>query len=268
MHDLTPEGEHLIELAGVTKRYGQTVALSRVNLFADGGSITGLIGRNGAGKTTLIRLLAGLTEPDVGTVRVAQASPTDERPTVMRRCGFLTDDLALFSYLTVHETLQWLANAHGLVPEVGADRSRDLMRFFGLVEMCDRLTEDLSTGMKKRLAIAASMIHAPSILVLDEPFESLDPLMAWRLKELLKQYARSGGTVLVSSHLLDLVQEVCQRLYVLELGAIRVSGSTSDVLRQAETRLPRQTLEELYLSVVDYETDAGLQWLMRQVDDT
>jgi ABC-2 type transport system ATP-binding protein len=244
------------------------VALDDVTLTGSFGTIFGLIGRNGAGKTTAIRILAGVTGPDAGTVTVHGENPISHRKSVMARVGFLLDDLALFAYLSVRETLLWMADVHGQTATVAEARTEELLRFFDLVETSERLAEDLSTGMRKRLALAAAMIHGPSVLVLDEPFESLDPLMVWRLKELLRRFASSGGAVLLSSHLLDVVQELCDEIAVLEQGQVRSQGPINDVLRTVADRLPRNALEELYVSVVRSGEESRLEWLMPHVSST
>ncbi|MDQ3388192.1 MAG: ABC transporter ATP-binding protein [Gemmatimonadota bacterium] len=252
----------VLELVDVVRRFGATVALDCVNLAVPPGTILGLIGRNGAGKTTAIRILAGLLEPDEGTARVGGEDPMADRQTVMTHAGFLLNDLALFTYLTAEETLNWLGDVYRQPRQLATVRTEELMRFFGLTEVRDRLAEDLSTGMRKRLALAAAMIHVPAALVLDEPFESLDPLMVRRLKDLLRRYASSGGAVLLSSHLVDVVEELCDRIAILEMGSVRAYGHTREVLSTVDERLPRRTLEELYASLVPSEDPGALDWLV------
>lgn len=249
-------------LSDVVLAFGRTVALDAISLDVPAGSILGLIGRNGAGKTTAIRLLAGLLAPDAGIVRVGGADPVQARHQVMRSTGFLLDELALFSYLTAGETLAWLADAYGLSRNEGARRTAALLGFFGLSEFRDHVADDLSTGMQKRLALAAAMVHSPSALVLDEPFESLDPLMVRRLKDFLRVYAQSGGTVMLSSHLVDVVEELCDRVAILEAGVVCAAGPTADALASLDGQLPRRTLEELYLSVVPPGEVADLEWML------
>lgn len=250
----------LASLRDVELRYGDVVALHEASFRVTGGRLTGLVGRNGAGKSTSINLLAGLLQPDGGEVTLmGETAPYS--PEVKGDVGFLLEDLALFGYLTPDETLRYLAEAYGLAAEEAERRTRDLLEFFGLSGASDRLVEDLSTGMRKRLAIAGALIHSPTLLVLDEPFESLDPLMVRSLKDLLRGYAASGGGVLLSSHLISAVEEICDEIVILERGRVVVEGETKRAIEESSTRLERGTLEELYVSVVDNDSHHQPAWL-------
>ncbi len=254
-----------IALEGVSLAFGSVTALDDVSFRVPVGSVTGLIGRNGAGKSTTIRLLAGLLTlaGAGGTVRVLGASPATQRARILASTGFLLSDNALFSYLTARETLDFVGRAHGLTRVEAQRRTAELLEFFGLTAAADRYADDFSTGMGKRLALAAAMIHAPRLLVLDEPFEALDPLMVRALKQLLVQYQAGGGTVLLSSHLIDAVDEVCDRIVILEQGRVVGAGGADEVHARAAERLPSATLEDLYASLVPGEAVPELQWLTR-----
>jgi ABC-2 type transport system ATP-binding protein len=248
-------------LEQVVVRYGDFPALDGVSFGAPRGTITGLVGRNGAGKSTTIRLLAGLLEPQAGTVSVVGRTFGDDGAEIRRSVGYLLDTPALFSYLTAEETLLFVAEAYGLSPAERTRRTEELLSFFGLHEARHRVADDFSTGMRKRLALACAVVHSPGLLVLDEPFESLDPLMVRRLKDLLTRYRSAGGSVLLSSHLIDAVEEIADRIVIMERGRVVVSGSTQVALAQAASRLPNSTLEELYLSVVEEDAPPPLGWL-------
>ena len=253
----------IVELRRVDVRFGALRALDEVGFDVPAGSLTGLIGRNGAGKSTVIRILAGLLKPDgaAATVRVHGCVPTEHRPQVTAATGFLLSDPALFPYLTAAETLDFIGRAFGLDRSVVARRAADLIAFFDLEDAADRIVDDFSTGMRKRLAIAAAMIHAPPLLVLDEPFESLDPLMVRALKRLLLEYVAGGGTILLSSHLIDAVEEICDRVVILERGRLVGAGRTEEVKRDLLRRLPTATLEDLYASLVPETREVALDWL-------
>jgi len=251
----------VISVEGATVRFGELTAIDDVDLRAPQGSITGLIGRNGAGKSTTIRVLAGLLQPVRGTVRVLGRDFTEGGPEIRRQVGYLLDVPALFSYLTVEETLLFLAEAYGLSAAEGRQRAEDLLLFFGLQEARSRLVDDFSTGLKKRLALASALIHSPSLLVLDEPFESLDPLMVRRLKRLLTDFVGSGGSVLLSSHLIGAVEEICDRIVILERGRVVVAGPTREALREGAAESGTGSLEELYASVVADVPATDLNWL-------
>lgn len=224
-----------LEVSGVTVRFGggDVVALSDVSVRAMHGSITGLVGHNGAGKSTLIHLLAGVLLPDAGQVRVLGLDPADvvEGIRAHRCAGFLLEEEALFDYLTGREFLEFIAEAFDIPPDEGTKRIASMAALFALGDDLERLIDSYSTGMRKKIAIAAAMLPGPSILVLDEPFESIDPAMVRRLSLALRAFADRGGTVLLSSHLLHAVQKVCDTVVFLDRGRVvaeRRLGATGD----------------------------------------
>jgi len=257
-----------ISIRALSIDFGPLKALDQVSFDIPRGSITGLIGRNGAGKTTCIRCLAGLLDPAGTTspIRVFGLSPDSDRRQILAACGFLLNESALFSYLTPIETLAFIGRAYGLSPTTARGRALQLIGSFDLEDAANRIADNFSTGMRKRLAIAASLIHAPRALILDEPFESLDPLMVRSLKKLLRDYAAGGGTVLLSSHLIDAVEEICDRVVILEQGRVVASGPTDTVRATIADRLPEATLEDLYASLVPAAPAPILTWLVTPED--
>jgi len=253
--------EPVLRIDSVDFRYGDFPALSKVSLAVEPGSIVGLVGRNGAGKSTLINVMAGLLEPLNGTIEIFEGSSAVRGEAVMRVTGWLLSEPALFQYLTPSETLDFLADAYRLERSIGNGRIADLLHFFELDGMETRLADELSTGNLKRLALAAAMIHAPRLLVLDEPFESLDPLMVRRLRQTLVAYARRGGSVLLSSHLLEVVQDICDHVYILEAGRIVFDGVAEQFRSAAQTAGQGTALEALYASVVEARVERELLWL-------
>lgn len=257
---------HAIEIENLTIHFGAVKALESVSFFVPSGSITGLIGRNGAGKSTSIRCLAGLLAPTDSQSRVSVLglAPTSGNQRILASTGFLLSEPALFRYLTPRETLEFIGRAYGLDAEEANSRGEDLIEFFGLTEAADRVVDNFSTGMQKRLALAAAMIHSPSLLILDEPFEALDPLMVRSLKRLLHEYSDRGGTVLLSSHLIGAVEEICDRVVFLDQGRIVAAGETESVRASVADRLPSSTLEELYASLVAESVARPLEWLVNR----
>jgi ABC-2 type transport system ATP-binding protein len=246
----------------LTVAFGKLRALDAISFSVPVGSITGLIGRNGAGKTTSIRCLAGILQPTtVSRLAVMGGSPLTERREVLAATGFLLSEPALFRYLTPLETLLFLARAYRLDRAESESRSAELLSFFDLEAAQDRAVDEFSTGMLKRLSLAAALIHAPRLLILDEPFESLDPLMVRSLKKLLKGYAEGGGTVLLSSHLIDAVEEICDRVIILEQGRVVTAGPTDEVRSGISSALPAATLEDLYASLIPASEAVSLAWL-------
>lgn len=257
-----PPAPAALRLEGVRVRFGAVRALDGVGFAVPCGGITGLVGRNGAGKSTAIRVLAGLLPPDEAmAVEVLGLPVAREARAIRARTGYLLSEPALFAYLTPRETLRFLGEAYGIPPAEAAARAGELIDFFGLEEAADRLVDGFSTGMTKRLALAAALVHAPRLLVLDEPFESLDPLMVRALKQLLVRYAAGGGSVLLSSHLIGAVEEICGHIVILEGGRVVADAPTAAARARAEAELGRDSLEDLYASVVGAETRPGLDWL-------
>jgi ABC-2 type transport system ATP-binding protein len=251
-----------LRLDRVSVRFGAVTALDDVSLRVPRGSITGLIGRNGAGKSTSIRVLAGLLRPDAGEAEILGQPVRDAPLDTRAHTGYLLSEPALFAYLTPRETLRFLAQVYGLPRADGERRTEELLVFFELDDVGDRLVDGFSTGMQKRLGLAAALIHAPQLLVLDEPFEALDPLIVRKLKRLLLGYAGTGGSVLLSSHLIDAVDEICDRIAILERGRILLAGPTREATSQVAGALPGEgTLEELYASVVESSDVVELDWL-------
>lgn len=248
-----------LRLDHVSVRFGSVPALDGVSLRVPPGAVLGLVGRNGAGKSTAIRVLAGLLAPHGGRAEVGGRTFDGERTAILRETGYLLAEPALFAYLTPGETLRFLGEANGLAPAEAERRTEDLLRFWELEEAGDRLVEGFSTGMAKRLALAAALVHNPRLLVLDEPFESLDPLSVRALKRLLRRFAAAGGSALVSSHLLDAVEEVCDRVTILDRGQVVTEGPSERVRAPAEPG--RGSLEERYAAAVRPGADAELEWL-------
>jgi ABC-2 type transport system ATP-binding protein len=251
-----------LELAGVRVRFGDVTALDDASFHVPPRSVTGLVGRNGAGKSTAIHALAGLLTPERGVVSLHGLRHADATLEIRRRTGFVLAEPALFAYLTPPETLRFLAEAYG-VPRGEADRRvARLIAFMELGSATGRTVETFSTGMRKRLALAAALVHAPRLLVLDEPFESLDPLIVRRIKRLLPEYAAAGGAVLLSSHLLDAVDETCDRVVILERGRVVVEATTAQARARVADPDARGALETLYASVVHADgDDVALDWL-------
>ena len=224
-------------------------ALAEVSLVVHPGEIVGLVGRNGAGKSTLIRAAAGLLAPTGGVVRVVGRDPATETAEVMRHVGFLLSDPALFAYLSAAETLAVVADQHGLHGEVATRRVAELLALVELEEVRDRRVGGYSTGMTKRLALACALIPTPSLLVLDEPFESLDPLVVRRLTRALGAQRAGGVGVLLSSHLLATVAELCDRVVLIDRGRVLAEGTVPGLIA-AHAPAGEATLDGAYAALI------------------
>ncbi|HEY0246963.1 MAG TPA: ABC transporter ATP-binding protein [Gryllotalpicola sp.] len=237
------------------KRFGSTVALDGVSLDVPEGSFFGVVGPNGAGKTTMLSIVSGLLRPDSGQVVVHDVDVWKDPNHAKRFIGVLPDRLRLFDRLTGAQLLYYSGTLRGLDAKTVKTRVGDLVAAFGLEGAVGRLVADYSAGMTKKIALAAALIHSPRLLVLDEPFESVDPVSAANIIEILQKYVAAGGTVVLSSHSMDLIQRVCDRV------AIIVSGVVLDVGTADEVR-GEKTLEERFVELAGGRKAAeGLEWL-------
>lgn len=244
-----------LSVRGLSKHFGSKVAVDAIDLEVPVGSFYGIVGPNGAGKTTTLSMATGLLRPDSGTVEVHGIDVWREAERAKRSIGVLPDALRLFDRLTGAQLLYYAGVLRGLDRETVAARSADLVVAFGIEDAVNRLVTDYSAGMTKKIALAAAMIHSPRLLVLDEPFESVDPVSAANLIEILQKYVASGGTVVLSSHGMDFIQRVCDHVAVIVGGHVLASG-TMDEVRAG------RTLEDRFVELAGGRKAAeGMEWL-------
>ena len=239
----------------LTKVYGSVVAANEVSIDVHAGSFTGFVGPNGAGKTTTLSMVSGLLRPSSGRVTVSDVDVWSDGPAAKRLIGTLPDRLRLFDRLTGAQLLYYCGVLHG-VPEADvAERGAELAAAFGLESALGRLVSDYSAGMQKKVALACSMIHAPEVLVLDEPFEAIDPVSAANVTEILEKYVAGGGSVIMSSHSLDLIQRVCDHVGIIVDGSVIAQGTVDEVRDGI-------SLEERFRQLTGIrEEQKGLEWL-------
>jgi len=223
----------VVEAQHVGKRFGTKVAVGAVDLAIPQRAFFGLVGPNGAGKTTLMRMMVGLLRPDAGNVRILDRWVWPDPAPVKDIIGVLPDDLRLFERLTGRELLTYLGLLRDLPRTTVDERTADLLRTLGLEADGNTLVADYSTGMRKKVALAAALLHAPKVLFLDEPFESVDPISARVITEVLGHYRERGGTVVFSSHVMDTVERLCDHVAIINAGSIARSG-TLDEVRQGQ----------------------------------
>ena len=244
-----------LALRGLWKRFGDKVAVAGVDLDVPSGSFFGLLGPNGAGKTTTLSMATGLLRPDAGGVWVHGQSLWADPTAAKRMLGVLPDGMRLFDRLTGTQLITYAGLLRGMDRETVAARTADLLRALDLQAEADTLVVDYSAGMTKKVALASALIHAPRLLVLDEPFEAVDPVSAANIRDILHTYVASGGTVIVSSHVMDLVQRMCDHVAVVAGGRVLAAGTIEDV------RAGR-TLEERFVELVGGRSSGeGLAWL-------
>jgi ABC-2 type transport system ATP-binding protein len=233
------------------------VAVAGVYLHVPAGSFFGLVGPNGAGKTTALSMMTGLLRPDAGVVLINGADVWRNPAAVKAEIGVLPEGLRLFDRLSGPELLRYLGRMRGLRREVTQARADELLAVLDLAGAGRTLIVDYSTGMRKKIALAAALLHNPKVLFLDEPFEGVDPVAAQTIRGVLDAYTRSGSTVIFSSHVLELVESMCDRVAVMSRGQILASGPIDQV------RAGRP-LQEAFLAIVGARPDDGngrLSWL-------
>ncbi|MFK0255293.1 ABC transporter ATP-binding protein [Streptomyces sp. NPDC090445] len=218
-----------VEARGLRKEFDDKVAVDGVDLTVPRGSFYGLVGPNGAGKTTSLSMITGLLRPDAGTVRVAGHDVWQDPYEAKHRIGILPDGLRLFERLSGRELLRYTGRLRELPSADTEARAGELLDVLGLTEAGDKLVVDYSTGMRKKIGLAAALLHNPPVLFLDEPFESVDPVSAETIREVLRQYTATGSTVVFSSHVMELVAALCTHVAILAKGRVIADGTLDEV---------------------------------------
>jgi len=230
----------------VTKRYGDIVALNHISLELSTGEVFGLLGSNGAGKTTLMKIFATLLRPDSGVAFVGNADVVRDPLMARRMIGFVPENPSLYDKLTGREFLNMIARLRNM-KRADADRGIDEMReLFRMGAELERESDGLSRGMKQKLALSSALFHKPPVLILDEPTNGLDPRFAKVLKEWLKNYARAGNTILLSTHVTQVAEAICDRIAIIHDGGLVALGSIKEVLDETDA----STLEDAFTALV------------------
>jgi ABC-2 type transport system ATP-binding protein len=246
-----------IETAGLTRDFGSFRAVNDLSLRVEAGSFYGFLGPNGAGKSTTIKILTGLLAPTGGTVRILGEDISDPKRAleVKRRTGAVLENLALFDNLTAREYLTFIGRMYLMPRETVRERCAQLLAIMDLEGDEKKLTLEFSHGMKKKLALAGALIANPDLLFLDEPFEGVDAVASRTLRDTLKQFVKRGGTVFLTSHVLEIVEKLCTDVGIIAHGHLAHQGTMAE-LRAAGS------LEDKFLSVVGRASDAPkLSWL-------
>jgi ABC-2 type transport system ATP-binding protein len=242
--------EHAIVARGLVKRFGRKTAVDHLDLVVPAGSWFGLVGPNGAGKTTTVKMLVGLLRPDEGTVAIDGVSVWPDPLEAKLRLGVLPDDLRLFERLSGLELLVYVGLLRGIDRAAVDERAGQLLAVLGLTPSADDLVADYSTGMRKKVALAVALLHSPSVLLLDEPFESVDPISSKVIVTVLEQYRAGGGTIVFSSHVMDTVERLCDHVAIVNAGQVVRAGELSHVMGS-------QRLEDVFIEAVGAAGPAG-----------
>ncbi|MGE0439615.1 MAG: ABC transporter ATP-binding protein [Gemmatimonadales bacterium] len=237
----------MIQLTQLTKRYGKFTAVDSISLEIPRGTLYGLLGPNGAGKTTTMRMIAGILRPTSGTVTVADYDVVKQPMEAKQRLGFIPDRPFVYDKLTGAEFLRFVAGLYG---QSGPDldhRIDELLELFELAPWKHELTESYSHGMRQKLIISSALVHRPEVIVVDEPMVGLDPKSARLLKDLFRAFVNRGGTVLMSTHTLEIAEVMCDQIGIVFGGKIAVAGTMAEIREQ--TASGDASLEELFLKL-------------------
>ncbi|MFG2194557.1 ABC transporter ATP-binding protein [Streptomyces sp. NPDC048639] len=247
-----------VRIEGLWKRFGEQIAVAGIDLELPAGKFIGLVGPNGAGKTTTLSMVTGLLRPDSGRVEIGGHDVWQDPVAVKSRIGVLPEGLRLFERLSGRELLAYTGRLRGLPGEEVDRRATQLLDVLDLAGSQNKLVVDYSTGMRKKIGLAAALLHNPQVLFLDEPFEGVDPVSAQTIRGVLERYTGSGATVVFSSHVMELVESLCDWVAVMAAGRIRSQGELADVRGDAPS------LQAAFLELVGANGRASgesLEWL-------
>ncbi len=257
MSELMSEAEYpAVRLTELRKVYGERAAVDGLSLEVPRGCFFGFLGPNGAGKTTTIKMMMGLAKPTAGEIELLGLRLPDDSLAIRRQIGVVPDDTMLFDQLTGVEFVEFVGRMYGLDRTIARERARELMVLFELDGHPGKLIAEYSKGMRKRAAMAASLIHRPRLFLLDEPFEGVDAVGARLMKDILLDQVRHGATIFLTSHVLEVVERLCDRVAIVHEGKLAACGTLD------ELRAGQESLEDLFVRLVGGTRAAeSLTWL-------
>ncbi|HEY0377802.1 MAG TPA: ABC transporter ATP-binding protein [Pyrinomonadaceae bacterium] len=244
----------MINVERLTKTYGETEALRDVSFIVPAGQVCGYLGPNGAGKSTTVKILTGTLRPTSGAASVAGFDVVDQPLEVKRRIGYVPETGTVYSSLSANEYLALVGALHEMEPAEVAERTARMLELFQLKDAADRRLDTLSKGMRQKVVISAALLHDPEIVLFDEPLSGLDANAAWMIKDIVRGLADRGKTVLYCSHILDVVERLCERVIILDRGRVVADGMTTELLSSSK----RATLETLFRSLTASEDQQEL----------
>lgn len=253
---MTTPAATVLALRNLRKQFGPKVAVEDLTLDVPAGSMLGLLGPNGAGKTTALAMTTGLLRPDAGTAYVLGRDVWQDPPAAKALMGVLPDGIRMLDRLTGAELLRYTGLLRGMAESDVATRTSELLEALGLAEAGATLVIDYSAGMRKKIGLACALIHAPKLLLLDEPLEAVDPVSGETIRQILRAYVAGGGTVVLSSHVMELVESLCDRVAILAEGRLLAHGALDEV--RAGASLQQRFLELVGARELGEET---LAWL-------
>ncbi|WP_257313540.1 ABC transporter ATP-binding protein [Geothrix fuzhouensis] len=244
-----------LELVNLTKRFGDTTAVDGLSLSLEPGAFLGLLGRNGAGKSTTLKMVTGLLKPTAGRIRLLGLDLEADPLAVKRQIGAMPEDMALLDMLTGPQYLRFVGRMYGMPDALIDGRQAELFDTLDLAPGPKTLIADYSFGMKKKVALCAALIHGPKIVFLDEPFEGIDPVTSRTIKDILQSLQQSGVTLVLTSHILEVVEKLCPLIAILDEGRLKGFGPLDELRRGGES------LEQLFVGLVGGAQKGALSWL-------
>jgi ABC-2 type transport system ATP-binding protein len=247
-----------VELQGVTKAFGSKLAVDGLSLDLPAGSFLGLLGRNGAGKSTTLKLLTGLIAPTSGTIRLLGIDMAKDPIAIKRQIGTMPEDMGLLDQLTGDQYLHFVGRMRGLDEATISQRGAELFEKLDLRPGAKLMIADYSFGMKKKIALITALLHAPRVLFLDEPFEGIDPVTSRTIKEILLGLQQRGITLVLTSHILEVVEKLCPLIAILDEGRLKRFATLEELKRGGDQS---QSLEALFVDLVGGGKGGDLSWL-------
>ena len=244
-----------LELDSLTKRFGDKTAVEGLHLSLEPGAFLGLLGRNGAGKSTTLKMVTGLLKPTSGRIRVLGLDLEAEPLAVKRQIGAMPEDMALLDMLTGPQYLRFVGRMYGMPDALIDGRRAELFDTLDLAPGAKILLADYSFGMKKKVALCAAILHGPRLVFLDEPFEGIDPVTSRTIKDILHSLSQGGVTLVLTSHILEVVEKLCPLIAILDEGRLKGFGPLDELRRGGES------LEELFVDLVGGTPKGSLSWL-------
>ncbi|MBK8726899.1 MAG: ABC transporter ATP-binding protein [Holophagaceae bacterium] len=244
-----------LELTNLTKRFGDKAAVDDLSLVLEPGAFLGLLGRNGAGKSTTLKMVTGLLRPTSGSIKVLGLDLETHGLEVKRQIGVMPEDMALLEFLTGPQYLRFVGRMYGLEEAVIDARQQELFDKLDLAPAPKTVAADYSFGMKKKLALCAALIHGPKVVFLDEPFEGIDPVTSRTIKEILASLQARGVTLVLTSHILEIVERLCPLIAILDEGRLKDFGTMEDLRRGGGS------LESIFVDLVGGARKGELSWL-------
>lgn len=240
----------MIEIKNVSKTYNNNIkAIDNLNLTINDGEIVGFIGLNGAGKTTTIKMMTGILQPDIGTIKINGYDIVKDSLKAKQIIGYIADSPDMFLKLTGMEFINFIANIYKVPLDVRKKRIKEFGERFGLSDVLDKPMQSYSHGMRQKIMVVAALVHDPDVWILDEPLIGLDPTSAFELKKMMREHADKGNSVFFSTHVLEVAEKLCDKIAIIDKGKVVFIGT----LKELKDKYDKKDLEELFMEVIKHE---------------